>query len=87
MLRLTTNQLGMSGCHTNVFMEPVIQTKGPLVYLADNLGEEKKLGWCIDTEGKGFHEPLQSHSCKPEGADTQFKYCLLYTSPSPRDRG
>jgi hypothetical protein len=53
---------------------PVVQTKGALIYLADNLNEEAKLGWCIDTEGKGFSDQLQSHSCKPEGADTQFSY-------------
>ena len=54
--------------------EPVIQSEGALIYLADNLNENAKLGWCIDTEGKGFSDQLQAHSCKPEGADTQFSF-------------
>jgi len=63
------------GCaHQEKYTAPDIQTKGPLIYLSDNLNEKKQLGWCIDTEGKGFNNILQSHSCKPEGADTQFSY-------------
>ena len=64
---------------------PDIQTKGTVIYLADNFNEEAKLGWCIDTQGRGFSDKLHAHSCKPTGGDTQFSFCLLYTSPSPRD--
>ena len=54
--------------------EPAIQTQGTVVYLADNLNEEAKLGWCIDTQGRGFSDKLHSHSCKPTGGDTQFSF-------------
>ncbi len=53
---------------------PDIQTKGTVIYLADNLNEEAKLGWCIDTQGRGFSDKLHSHSCKPGGGDTQFSF-------------
>ena len=58
---------------------PTIQSPSPVIYLADNLDEKDKLGWCIDTEGRGFSDKLQSHSCKPntgqsENNDTQFSY-------------
>ena len=59
---------------TGVADEPDIQTKGTVIYLADNLNEEAKLGWCIDTYGRGFSDQLHSHSCKPEGGDTQFSF-------------
>jgi len=54
--------------------KPLIQTKGSIIYLADNLDEKDKLGWCIDTDGKGFSDTLQAHSCKPEGNDVLFSY-------------
>ncbi|MGH1483414.1 MAG: ricin-type beta-trefoil lectin domain protein [Geminicoccales bacterium] len=53
---------------------PVILTEGAVIYLADNLDEKDKLGWCIDTEGRGFAEQFQAHSCKPKGGDTQFSF-------------
>ncbi len=53
---------------------PQIQTEGAVIYLADNLNEEAKLGWCIDTRGRGFSEWLHAHSCKPSGGDTQFLF-------------
>ena len=59
---------------TGVSDEPDIQTKGTVICLADNLNEEAKLGWCIDTQGRGFSDQLHSHSCKPEGGDTQFSF-------------
>ena len=59
---------------TSMAEEPVVQTQGTVIYLADNLNEEAKLGWCIDTQGRGFSEKLHSHSCKPGGGDTQFSY-------------
>ncbi len=59
---------------TSMAEEPDIQTKGTVIYLADNLNEEAKLGWCIDTQGRGFSEKLHSHSCKPGGGDTQFSF-------------
>lgn len=53
---------------------PVIQTQGTVIYLSDNLDEVDRLGWCIDTLGRGFAEQLQAHSCKPQGGDVQFGY-------------
>lgn len=57
---------------------PVLQTKAPFIYLSDNLDEKDKLGWCIDTVGRGFNEKLHAHSCKPAKGDTpsdvQFSY-------------
>ncbi len=56
---------------------PVIKSATPIIYLADNLDEKDKLGWCIDTEGRGFAESLQAHSCKPhadKANDTQFSF-------------
>lgn len=56
---------------------PVLQSHSPVIYLADNLDEKDKLGWCIDTQGRGFAEILHSHSCKEAArgiSDTQFSY-------------
>lgn len=53
---------------------PVIQTPSPVIYLADNLSEADKLGWCIDTIGQGYSDRLHAHSCKPRGGDVQFSY-------------
>ena len=53
---------------------PELQTPAPVIYLADNLDEADKLGWCIDTLGRGFSDRLQAHSCKPYGGDVQFRY-------------
>ena len=53
---------------------PDLQTKGRVIYLADNLVEADNLGWCIDTLGRGFADTLQAHSCKPRGGDVQFAY-------------
>ncbi|MEM7446413.1 MAG: hypothetical protein AAF414_24045 [Pseudomonadota bacterium] len=51
---------------------PDLQTPAPVIYLSDNLDEADRLGWCIDTLGRGFAESLQAHSCKPQGGDVQF---------------
>ncbi len=53
---------------------PDLKTPAPVIYLADNLDEKDKLGWCIDTVGRGFGERLHTHSCKPRGGDVQFLY-------------
>ncbi len=53
---------------------PNLQTPEPVIYLADNLDEQDKLGWCIDTVGRGFSDRLHAHSCKPRGGDVQFYY-------------
>lgn len=53
---------------------PDLRTPAPVIYLADNLDEKDKLGWCIDTVGRGFGERLHAHSCKPRGGDVQFRY-------------
>ena len=53
---------------------PDLQTPAPVIYLADNLDEQDRLGWCIDTRGRGFSDRLHAHSCKPRGGDVQFRY-------------
>ena len=53
---------------------PELQTPAPVIYLSDNLDEKDKLGWCIDTKGRGFSEQLHAHSCKPRGGDVQFSH-------------
>ena len=53
---------------------PELQTPAPVIYLADNMDEQDALGWCIDTQGRGWSEQLHTHSCKPEGGDVQFAY-------------
>lgn len=53
---------------------PDLKTPAPVIYLADNLDEPDKLGWCIDTQGRGFGENLHAHSCKPQGGDVQFSF-------------
>ncbi len=75
---------------------PNIQTNGPIIYLADNLGEAASLGWCIDTEGRGRSDQLHAHTCKPTGDDVLFVYvadsgliqsatyadlCMAYNAP------
>lgn len=51
---------------------PIIQTKGPVIYLSDNLDEKDQLGFCIDTVGRGKSDQLHVHSCKPRGGDVEF---------------
>ena len=53
---------------------PEVKTPSPVIFLADNLDEPDKLGWCIDTKGRGFSEILHAHSCKPQGGDVQFLF-------------
>jgi hypothetical protein len=53
---------------------PEVKTPAPVIFLADNLNEPEKLGWCIDTKGRGFSEVLHAHSCKPHGGDVQFLF-------------
>lgn len=53
---------------------PDLRTPAPVIYLADNLDEQDRLGWCIDTRGRGFSDRLHTHSCKPRGGDVQFRY-------------
>lgn len=53
---------------------PELQTPSPVIYLADNLDEADRLGWCIDTLGRGLSDQLQAHSCKPQGGDVQFSF-------------
>ena len=59
------------GSSSNV---PDLQSPEPIIYLADNLDEQDRLGYCIDTDGKGFSNTLQVHSCKPNGDDVLFYY-------------
>ena len=60
--------------HKTQAAPPQLQTPAPVIYLADNLDEQDKLGWCIDTQGRGLSERLHAHSCKPQGGDVQFKF-------------
>lgn len=53
---------------------PDVQTPSPVIHLADNLDEADRLGWCIDTQGRGLSDQLHAHSCKPEGGDVQFSF-------------
>ncbi|KEJ88871.1 ricin-type beta-trefoil lectin domain protein [Sulfitobacter donghicola] len=53
---------------------PQIKTVGPIIHLADNLDEEAKLGWCIDTDGRELTDLAQAHSCKPNGDDVLFAF-------------
>lgn len=56
---------------------PTIQTPAPVIHLADNLDEADRLGWCIDTVGRGFSDRLHAHSCKPaerRHGDVQFRH-------------
>lgn len=73
---LTLTLFILALCTTNVANAeaPKLQTKSPVIYLADNLDEADNLGWCIDTKGRGFSEILHVHSCKPQGGDVQFNY-------------
>jgi len=48
---LIAASLGLSVAQPSFADAPNIQTVGPIIHLADNLGEEATLGWCIDTEG------------------------------------
>jgi len=55
---------------SNVMAEaPELKATAPIIYLADNLDEADKLGWCIDTVGRNFNDKLHSHSCKPYSGD------------------
>lgn len=53
---------------------PKIKSPEPIIYLADNLDEQDKLGYCIDTKNRGFNDTLHVHSCKPTGEDVLFFY-------------
>lgn len=53
---------------------PKIKTPAPVIYLSNNLDEKDKLGYCIDTVGRGLSDSLHLHSCKPRGGDVQFIY-------------
>lgn len=59
---------------SSAFEAPTIESKPPIIHLVDNLDEKDKLGWCIDTLGRGFSEQLHAHSCKPVGDDVRFSY-------------
>lgn len=76
MINLTTIFLVSMPFTVNA-QAPVIQSASPVIYLANNLDEKDKLGWCIDTKGRGFSEKLHAHSCKPDkgkALDTQFSF-------------
>ncbi|MBT0955819.1 hypothetical protein IV417_00350 [Alphaproteobacteria bacterium KMM 3653] len=71
-----------------------------MIHLADNLNEKAKLGWCIDTVGRGLSDQLHAHSCKPTGDDVLFSYaengvissatyegkCMAYSAPENAER-
>ena len=41
----------------------------------------------LNHSSKGFKSHQWDILCSPNQQETNFKDCLLYTSPSPRDRG
>lgn len=53
---------------------PIIKAPAPVIYLSNNLDEQDKLGFCIDTVGRGLSDNLHLHSCKPKGGDVQFMF-------------
>ena len=53
---------------------PDLQTPSPVIYLADNLDEPDRLGYCLDTVGRGLSDRAHIHSCKPRGGDVQFEF-------------
>ena len=75
LLLSTSMGCASSGLYqTSHLNAPLIQSPNPIIYLADNLDEQDRLGFCIDTDGKGFSDSLQVHSCKPNGDDVLFYY-------------
>ncbi len=68
---------GAKAIVSSTFEAPTIESKPPIVHLIDNLDEKDKLGWCIDTLGRGFSEQLHAHSCKPVGDDVRFSYSAI----------
>ena len=77
MKTVMTNLLGVSiaiVAHVANAAPPDLQTPSPVIYLADNLDEPDRLGWCIDTQGRGLSDRLHAHSCKPRGGDVQFSF-------------
>ena len=93
---LIATALGLTIPQVSLAEAPTIQTQGPVIHLADNLGEEAMLGWCIDTEGRGVSDQLHAHSCKPTGDDVLFTFtaesgliqsatytdmCMAYNAP------
>ncbi|MEM6636129.1 MAG: hypothetical protein AAF667_09580 [Pseudomonadota bacterium] len=76
-LILATGLLALTFAGPITAEAPVLQSDAPVIYLADNLGEADRLGWCIDTVGRGFADILQAHSCKPSRGqvhDTQYSF-------------
>ncbi|CUK02601.1 hypothetical protein PH7735_02623 [Shimia thalassica] len=69
-----TASIGLISPQSVIAQSPNIQTKGPIIHLADNLGEEAMLGWCIDTKGRELSDQLHAHSCKPQGDDVLFSF-------------
>ena len=61
-------------CYSSLVLavSPNLQTPSPVIYLSDNLDEERNLGYCLDPRGRGFSERLHAHSCTPRGGDEQF---------------
>ena len=53
---------------------PARKSLGTVIHLADNLNEEAKLGWCIDTDGRELTNLLHAHSCKPSGDYVLFTF-------------
>lgn len=53
---------------------PKIKTPAPVIHLSNNLDEKDKLGYCIDTVGRGVSDQLHLHSCKQQGGDVQFTF-------------
>ncbi|AKS45133.1 hypothetical protein SAMN05444287_0223 [Octadecabacter temperatus] len=67
----------LSSVQPAVAEAPMLQNSGPVIYLADNLNEPERLGWCIDTVGRGLSNGIQLHSCKPDSEDSRNRDVLF----------
>ena len=55
--------------------------------IKDQYPSKKVIIYSAQTKGERFHEAIQkADACLAKNADP-YEFCLLYTSPSPRDRG
>ncbi|CAK0823781.1 unnamed protein product [Prorocentrum cordatum] len=66
-----TERSQLSGVEGNPYVP------GPNIYLADLVDLDNYWGYCLDIAGSPPHpqcDSIQGHTCKSDGADTQFRY-------------
>ena len=61
-------------------------TKVLIVSTPNGMNQFYKM-WTDSVEGRSDYLPIDVHWSEVPGRDKEWKDCLLYTSPSPRDRG